>query len=606
MSAVFEAHTRDGGFKVVHSTNDGSEDKDPLFTRYFIGERDGAVYMTVRVNDGDEGYVKFDLKGNVLKVVTFPGTTILHGVIDNAGYIWLGDIQGTDLLKVDPATDQIVGTVHLDDGIFDSRPLGMAMDRATGLIHVATQTVGLETLRMYIVSPGAEVILVTGAELATLGSIVDSLGLIRTPIDAANGTQWWIASRNSATNIVKWNSGINVVTSVPLVGARNHGLFGIHYGFGRIIVGGRALADPNDLQISVLDLLGNVVNDIVIADADIISGFANDATHLYAVVNGREFTSPTTNRILKINPDSLAIDDTFLFDGANENENDGLGEPPLDIITVSDPPVFPNPVFNDALLWFRADDPDQIRVGSTIHEVPNRGPRGGKARTIDGKLSEITISMLALSNADRPSKATLNGLNAAFFAGDEMRHDGFFNEGKFVPLHSGTGVTAIMVFQSVGAGTQTLLNTAGSRTVSRTGMVVTYDGTDESVTVTISNGSGFLFVIDTIRGKTATGSLPLNQTHILTITYDESRALDEKFQIRLVTFVSGVLSEPKTLVSARPIFPPVSTNPFAVLAIGNAAFEQLEAFVGEYVIIEGTLLEFQQREVEEYLSRWLV
>lgn len=602
MGAIFEAHTRDDGFKVVHETA-GDDGPDPRVTRYFIGERDGAVYMTVRDNNGAEGYAKFDLRGNLLKVVTFAATDILHGVIDNEGNIWLGDIAGQDLLKVDPVTDQIVGTIHLDDGVFDSRPLGMAMDRATGLMYVATQTVGVESLRLYIVNPRTLSITVTGAELATLGSIVDSLGLIRTPIDNANGTQWWIASRNSATNIVKWNSGINVVTSVPVNNARNHGLFGIHYAFGRILVGGRALADPNDLQISVLDLLGNVVNETVIADADIISGFANDATHLYAVVNGREFSSPTTNRILKINPDTLAIDDTFLFDGTNENENDGLGETPLDVITVSDPPSFPNPVFNDALLWFRADDPDRINVGSEIHEVPNRGPRGGKARTIDGKLSEITISMLAFSNATRPARSTLNGLEVAFFGGDDMRHDGFLNE-VFIPLHDGTGMTAIMVFHSVGVGTQTLLLTAPIPRTNFTGIVVLYDGTDESVTVTISNGLNIGFVIDE---TTATGSLPNNQTHILTISYDESRAAGEEFQIRLVTFASGVLSEPKTLVStASSGEPPVSTNPLVVLQIGNSARDQLEAFVGEYVIIEGSLLEFQQREVEEYLSRWLV
>ena len=598
---TLEGFTRKNGHKVARHQHVPSITAVGK-TDYFIGrDFDGNVWAVgTELNTPTTGVIaKYDARGNLLKLFTYASRTFLAGAIDTNGSIWVGDTTTPyDLLKINADTGVVEDSLVLNDGANDGIPLGMVARPLSAQLVVAVQTVSTNTLRLYLVNINTGAVTTTGAESPSLGTIVDRLGLVRDP-----SGQWWIASRNSATTIVKWNAAINVDTPVVLSSVRNHGAFGIHYAHGYLWIGSRPVvpAAANDVQISKVDLAGTVVDEVIDATWATVSGFSHDATHVFAAVAGTGAGS-RPHRVVKLDAGTMAIDDAFLFDGSNFNSTDGLGEALRDCLTLDEPFRIPLEQFGDALVWVAADDDHAQLIATEFSIVANRAPRQPKAHAVG---TELIGALSQLTGAARPDAGLLGTRRSFLFASaDEFRHTdaAYFSLGAWNALHDGSPITVAIVFhpQGGGAANQYLVNTMGVGANTETGFLLRYIEATENVQVRIGNGGGVDYVVDVL---TPANSVPLNNTTIIQVSYDPvSRAAGEEVEIRIRRQDPD---EYEIHVFADTAEVPDSGNCDAVFAVGrNTGSGSMVGHIGELICMHGTFQLYAQREIDQYMSRW--
>jgi len=165
-------------------------------------------------------------------------------------------------------------------------------------------------------------------------------------------------------------------------------------------------------------------------------------------------------------------------------------------------------------------------------------------------------------------------------------------------LHDGSAFTLLVAFQPVGSGTQTILTTIeGAIANTETGMALVYDGTAETLRLVIANGSGVDYVLDK---TTAAATVPLDGIAVVSVRVDFSDTPEAEIKMWTTSDFAEVVVESGTATAQTP-----SSSAADVLCVGSRGAGNLDGAIGEGVVIERRVTDFELFDLARYFMRWM-
>ena len=177
--------------------------------------------------------------------------------------------------------------------------------------------------------------------------------------------------------------------------------------------------------------------------------------------------------------------------------------------------------------WWRPTSIADLKTWWLANDTPEATtPKWG-----DNSGNDFLLTSPASTKVATYSATAVGGRPGLLFATNDYLLAALASDWIF--LHSGTGSTIAITFQTSGvATTQVMLDTSDLST--GVGMYISHDGSNKRIVVQIRNGSG---VIYTYTG--AANSCLLNVPHILVIRYDTAQATDVDIRLDGVQISSG-------------------------------------------------------------------
>jgi hypothetical protein len=165
-------------------------------------------------------------------------------------------------------------------------------------------------------------------------------------------------------------------------------------------------------------------------------------------------------------------------------------------------------------------------------------------------------------------------------------------------LHDGSAYTLVVAFLPTGTGTQTIFTTIeGTIANTETGMALIYDGTAETLRLVIANGSGVDYVIDK---TTATGTVPVSGVAVVSVRVDFSDTPEAEIKMWTNAFFAESVEETGTATAQTP-----TTADAGAFFVGGKGAGRLTGSVGEGVVIERSVTDFELVDLVKYIMRWM-